>query len=304
MGWVSQIDPAAITRIDKSYILQDFSEKEADLVYRLKLKDQEVIFYLLMELQSSVDFQMPYRLLLYMVEIWRDVLKNTDKKEVERKEFRLPSIVPIVLYNGKSRWTAARQFKETLAVAELFRKHVVDFEYILIDINRYEKKTLVALTNLIGAVFQLEQAVSREEYRNRLLGLGPTLKKFTPQKFQMFVTWLKLVSSNNLPEPVKNEIIAILEQSRPEEAEQMVSNMGETLRKMYEDAKTEGLIAGEAKGKEEGKIEGKAEGILEAKLEDAKKMLAKNIPENLIIEITGLSPEQIRQIKESKDTLQ
>jgi hypothetical protein len=57
----------------------------------------------------------------------------------------------------------------------------------------------VALTNLIGAVFQLEQAVSREEYRDRLLGLGPTLKRFTPQKFQMFVTWHKLVSSNNLP---------------------------------------------------------------------------------------------------------
>ena len=58
MGWVSQIDPEAIIRIDKSYILQDFSEKEADLVYRLKIKGQDVIFYLLMELQSSVDFQM------------------------------------------------------------------------------------------------------------------------------------------------------------------------------------------------------------------------------------------------------
>ena len=43
----------AITRIDKSYILQDFNEKEADLVYRLKIKGQDVIFYLLMELQST-----------------------------------------------------------------------------------------------------------------------------------------------------------------------------------------------------------------------------------------------------------
>jgi predicted transposase/invertase (TIGR01784 family) len=110
------------------------------------------------------------------------------------------------------------------------------------------------------------------------------------------LTWLKLISSNSLPEPVRNEIITILEQSRPEEAEQMISNMGETLRKMYEDAKTEGLLAGEAKGK--------AEGILEANFENAKKMLAKNLPEDLIIEITGLSPEQIRQIKKDKNTLQ
>lgn len=55
----------------------------------------DVCFYLL-ELQSTVDFQMPYRLLLYMVEIWRTVLKDTDAKEAARKNFKLPAIVPCV----------------------------------------------------------------------------------------------------------------------------------------------------------------------------------------------------------------
>ncbi|WP_422664938.1 Rpn family recombination-promoting nuclease/putative transposase [Aneurinibacillus uraniidurans] len=59
-----------------------------------------VIFYVLLEMQSSVDFQMPFRLLFYMLEIWRDILKNTDKNEAVRKDFRL------VLYNGKQEWTA------------------------------------------------------------------------------------------------------------------------------------------------------------------------------------------------------
>jgi hypothetical protein len=53
-GWVSQIDAQSITRIDHSYILPDFSGREADLVYWLKIKGQEVIFYLLLELQSTV----------------------------------------------------------------------------------------------------------------------------------------------------------------------------------------------------------------------------------------------------------
>ncbi len=39
------------------------------MVYRISLGDRDVIFYLLIELQSRVDFLMPYRLLLYMVEI-------------------------------------------------------------------------------------------------------------------------------------------------------------------------------------------------------------------------------------------
>ena len=154
----------------------DFSEKEADLVYRLKIKGQDVIFYLLMELQSSVDYQMPYRLLLYMVEIWRDVLKNIPSEKAVRKDFRLPPIIPITLYNGRDKWTACRSFKETLAEAELFTEYIVSFKYILIDVNRYHKQTLLDLANLIGAVFLLDQEIDSKEYRNRLLGIVPILR--------------------------------------------------------------------------------------------------------------------------------
>nr|WP_276326132.1 Rpn family recombination-promoting nuclease/putative transposase [Pseudobacteroides cellulosolvens] len=45
--------------MNKSYVLQDFKEKESDIVYRLKIKDRDIIFYCLLELQSSVDYQMP-----------------------------------------------------------------------------------------------------------------------------------------------------------------------------------------------------------------------------------------------------
>jgi predicted transposase YdaD len=80
-------DETHLLAVDKSYILPDFSGKEADLVYRLKLDEQEVIFYVLMELQSTVDFQMPYRLLLYQVEIWRDYMKNIGKEAALAKGF-------------------------------------------------------------------------------------------------------------------------------------------------------------------------------------------------------------------------
>jgi hypothetical protein len=53
-----------------------------------------------MELQSTVDFHMPFRLLLYMVEIWRGILKDTKPGDEKTKKFKLPAIVPIILYNG------------------------------------------------------------------------------------------------------------------------------------------------------------------------------------------------------------
>ena len=36
--WAKDIDEESLVRVEKSYVLQDFSEKEADIVYRLKRK--------------------------------------------------------------------------------------------------------------------------------------------------------------------------------------------------------------------------------------------------------------------------
>lgn len=57
-GWVDKIEPEDVELVDKSFILPDFKNKEADLVYKVKMDGTNVYFYLL-ELQSSVDYQMP-----------------------------------------------------------------------------------------------------------------------------------------------------------------------------------------------------------------------------------------------------
>jgi predicted transposase/invertase (TIGR01784 family) len=83
----------------------------------------------------------------------------------------------------------------------------------------------------------------------------------------------------------------------------MVYNLAETLKKMEEDvmlAREEGI----AEGKVEGKVKGRAEGIEEGILKVAKNMLSKNITLDLIVEVTGLSIEQIEKLKtESNDKI-
>ncbi|WP_231967973.1 Rpn family recombination-promoting nuclease/putative transposase [Thermanaeromonas toyohensis] len=151
--WVETIDENSLILVNKSYILQDFQEKEADIIYMLKNKDRSIIFYILLELQSTVDYLMPFRLLLYMVEVWRDVYHNTPQAERERKDFRLPPIIPAVLYNGSTQWTAARTFKEMQAGYEEFAKYLLDFRYLLFDVNRYSEEELLNAANLIASVF-------------------------------------------------------------------------------------------------------------------------------------------------------
>ena len=109
----------------------------------------------------------------------------------------------------------------------------------------------------------------------------------------MFSIWFKNVVGPNLPEKTKEEVFEIIDQSNPKEAKRMISNMAESFRKTYEEAVQEGIV----KGKIEGKMEGKMEGKIEGKIETAKKMLAKNMPEELIAEVTALPLEQIKALK-------
>ncbi len=177
-SWVEYLNEDNIIRINNKYILQDFEGKESDIVYKAKIGKENVIFYVLIELQSKVDFLMPYRLLLYMVEIWRDVYRDTPENIREQKGFRFPSVVPIVLYNGKYKWTASMKYKDIVNQNNVFEKFIPNFEYLLIDVNRYNEQKLLQAGNLMSSVFYIDQKRDTEEIFKRLKTLMFTLKNF------------------------------------------------------------------------------------------------------------------------------
>ncbi|WPX08790.1 Rpn family recombination-promoting nuclease/putative transposase [Anaerocellum danielii] len=111
-----------LEKIDKSYVLPDFSQQESDLLYKVNLKEKEIIFYILFEHQSSVDHSMPLRFLFYITDIYRDYIKDFDKAQIKRKGFKLPAVVPIVFYDGEDSWTAARTLREKILGFDEFGK--------------------------------------------------------------------------------------------------------------------------------------------------------------------------------------
>ncbi|OPZ88191.1 MAG: hypothetical protein BWY74_03220 [Firmicutes bacterium ADurb.Bin419] len=289
-SWTNEIDESQVVLINKSYILQDFKEKESDIVYRLKIKDRDIIFYCLLELQSSVDYQMPLRLLLYMVEIWRDILKNTKKNETRRKGFRLPSIIPIVLYNGAEEWTACRSFRETLSGNEMFSNHVLDFNYILFDVNRYSEKELLGFTNLISSVFLLDQKIDSEQLKERLVKLAGVLKGLTEEEIGLFKGWFKWIIKPRISQELQPKIDEILEKAQSMEVENMVYNLANTIEELQKKAESKGIEKGIAKGIEKG--------IEKGKIEVAKSALEKGADIDFVIKITGLDAEFVKKLKE------
>ena len=139
--WMSDLTVDDIELVNKEFVTDQFDTYESDLVYKIHLRGlsggktrydgsvDEVYIFFLQEMQSLNDFTMPFRLLVYMTAIWMDYFKNSDKKVRKRKGYRLPPIIPLVLYNGSSNWTAALHFKDKVAHSDRFNGYICDFEY-------------------------------------------------------------------------------------------------------------------------------------------------------------------------------
>jgi predicted transposase/invertase (TIGR01784 family) len=271
--WAQEIAEQDLILINKSYILQDFSDKEADIIYKLRLRESEVIFYVLLELQSTVDQTMPFRLLQYMVEIWRDIYQNTPARERRRKVFRLPAIIPAVLYNGERKWTARRSFKEYQNGYERFPGHLLDFSYILFDVVRYNEQELRQAANVVSSVFYLEQTADPPDLAERLKKLADVLAGLTSEQFRQVVIWLKSASERKLPEPLRAEVDQILDETRNQEVTMMISNVERALDKMQKQA------------------------LMNGKAEVAMAALKKGFSLDDVIEITGLSRDAVLEMK-------
>ena len=92
--WVDQLKESDLTLTDKEFVLQDFSGRESDIIYKVDFSNSSVYFYIVQENQSSVDFTMPVRLLVYLTEVLKREFLDADSDKRELKDFRLPSVFP------------------------------------------------------------------------------------------------------------------------------------------------------------------------------------------------------------------
>ncbi|MDF2674931.1 MAG: transposase YhgA family protein [Clostridiales bacterium] len=279
-SWGNQINKEDLVLVNKSYVLSDYEEMESDIVYKARLGREDVYFYILLEFQSIVDYRMPIRLLLYMIEIWREVLKNTESKKFKRKSFKLPPIIPIVLYNGNNKWTAARSLKEVINHSQIFGENILDFQYELIDINSYNKVELYEKQNITSAIFLLDQNIDSIEFINRLKDVVTGFNRLTLKEKDMLKHWLlnTVAEEDNFKENVEKIFNADIK-----EVEEMTSNISKGLEKL----------------KQEGIEQGKQAGELAKAIEIAERLLRKGDSIEEVAEVTELSKDKVLEIKNS-----
>ena len=257
--WLHSLDYSTLEKVQGSYISEDFKQREDDIVWRVKVGGDWVYLYLLLEFQSSVDKYMALRMMVYIGLLYQDLIK---RKEV-LADGRLPPILPIVLYNGKQRWTSVTDVAELIPVVPgLVEQFKPRLKYLLIDENAYSDVELASLTNLVAAVFRLEQADSPATMEG-LINLLIDWLDDRPDLRRMFSLWIRATLMRK-----PNYGILLPQVDDLQEIKVMLADRLEQWALAY-------IAEGELKGKQEGRQEGKQEGRQEGEMLALQKLLSK-----------------------------
>ena len=84
-----------------------------------------------------------------------------DIRKVKNKEYKLPLVIPIVLYTGKKKWNAKRYLEESQETLDSVE--IKAGNYNLVDINDFTKEELLQEKTLISKMMLLEKSESTEE---------------------------------------------------------------------------------------------------------------------------------------------
>ena len=137
-----------------SYVSESERQRHDDMVWRLKVGEQWVWVYLLLEFQSEPDPWMALRMMVYV-----GLLAQHLVREGEFHHGLLPAVVPIVLYNGATPWKAhtdvADCFGPSLPGLEIYRPRLL---YHLVDEARLKLHPRSEVRNLAEALFRLERS--------------------------------------------------------------------------------------------------------------------------------------------------
>jgi predicted transposase/invertase (TIGR01784 family) len=148
--WVSEIDFENIEKLNKTFISKKHRKHESDLIYKVKLKEQTAYIVILMEFQSTVQPFMAVRVLHYMMSFYLDLINQKGKPK------KLPPVFPIVLYNGKDKWTAPVEIKDLIEKHELLGEFGVQFKYFKIAENEFSAESLLKIQKVISTIFFTE----------------------------------------------------------------------------------------------------------------------------------------------------
>ena len=260
-----------IEKYEKEFRTSEFNDIEADVVYKIKNKNA----FILIEHQSSVDIKMPYRILRYKCAIIESAI---DKKRFKEQGYKIPTVIPIVLYTGKRKWKklSINDIEEKI---EGYQENWL--EYTLIDANKFSKEKLLEDNLIISKAMLIEKSKNKEElYKNIEDIINIQKEKNTFDNLQL-EKLIKYELSETKDKNIMNEFIEKIRNI--EGRDEIMTNASRIINREIRKQRKAGL--------EQGLEQGFKQGIIQIAKKLKREMSIKDISR-----ITGLTEQEIENL--------
>ena len=305
---VELIDFNQLSQINRSFIPDNLREQESDLVFSVPLRSEsetdELLIYILIEHQSTVDSTMGFRVLFYMIQIWDSQRREWESNNVPKSQWRFRSILPILFYTGEQRWNTPLTLNAIMDIPDMFSRFVPTFDILFLSVKETDESDLMKTDQPLGwllTVLQKEHS-DKEVLRTALIEAMShinTLGEEQAQQRRRAISYLLLLILHRRPAEEHEELSILVDQhiEQPSDREE-VGIMAQTMAEhLIERGKAQGLEQGKAQGLEQGLEQGKAQGLEQgieqgetrAKQEALLKLIRfqfDSVPESVINQIT------------------
>ncbi len=238
--WVQRVDFSTLEKVSGSYVSDDLREREDDAVWRVRLADEWLYVYLLLEFQSKVDRFMAVRMMTNLGLLYQDLVRSKGLTA----SGKLPPVLPVVLYNGDARWNAAENIGELVeSIPGGLARYRPSLTYLLLDEGALMERGAESTRNLVTALFRLEKSRDKGD----ILSVVENLIEWLSQPGQAELRRAFSVWMNRVMTPPEDGLDLELEGAK--EATDMLSKRMEEWR---QEAREQGLREGREEGREEG----------------------------------------------------
>lgn len=215
----SQIDFNRLTQRNTSFISETLREQESDLIFSVPFygesETDELIIYILIEHQSTVDASMGFRVLFYMMQIWDSQRREWESERVPKSEWHLRPILPIVFYTGIQRWNTPLSLTAIMETPAALSRFVPTFDTLFLNVKETEASNLTRNDHPFGWLLTvLQQEHSDEESLRVALERAMTrlyqLEGEDSEQLRRAVAYLLLLILHRRPVMEHTDLITIL----------------------------------------------------------------------------------------------
>lgn len=300
-----------------SFVEDDLHPYYSDILYSLKMTGGDGYIYVLIEHQSSPDKHMAFRLMRYAVAAMQ--------RHLEAGHSALPLVIPVLFYQGRrSPWPWSLNWLDGFPHPQLARQ-LYSSPFPLVDITVIpdeeimQHRSMAALTLIQKHIRQRDLALLLDQLAGLLIEehmsehqiavlvkymihAGEThdvktllyeLARRVPQQGDKLMTIAEQLKLMGRTEGLLQGIQEGIQQGIEEG---LLQGIQEGIQQGIEEGLQQGIQEGLQQGIEEGLHQGILEGQRAARQEIARQMLQKGFDKHAIIEMTGLSQEELQHL--------